>query len=49
MPGTTKSRREKVFKEVFSNTPSTVDKTKGKGAQRRQKAAIALSKLRRGT
>lgn len=39
-------RRNKVFKEVFSNTPKTVKKSKSKSGQRRQKVAIALSKLR---
>jgi len=33
-----------AFHEVFTNTPSTVDKTKSAKGQRAQKIAIALSK-----
>lgn len=36
--------KEKAFKEVFTNTPSTVDKSKSAEGQRKQKIAIALSK-----
>jgi len=47
MPGN--SRRDKVFREVFTNEPSTVKKAGLKGSKRRkQKIAISLSKLRRG-
>ena len=40
-------RRNRVFKEVFKNTPRTVDKSKSATGQRKQKIAIALSKLRK--
>lgn len=43
-----KSRRRRVFREVFKNTPSTVDTSKSAAGQRKQKTAIALSKLRKG-
>ncbi len=46
MPGND-TRRKKIFREVFTNTPSTVDSSKGKEGQRKQKIAIALSKTRR--
>ncbi len=39
-----KMSKEAAFKEVFTNTPSTVDKTKSAEGQRKQKIAIALSK-----
>lgn len=45
MPGNI-SRRKRVFKEVFKNTPRTVKKTASKAKQRKQKIAIAFSKLR---
>lgn len=35
-----------AMREVFSNTPSTVDKSKSAAGQRKQKIAIALSKAR---
>src|SRR5437016_9451097 len=34
----------KAFKEVFTNTPKTVDRSKSEEGQRKQKIAIALSK-----
>lgn len=45
--GGSHTRRDRVFKEVFKNTPRTVDKSKSKEGQRRQKVAISLSKLRK--
>ena len=36
--------KEKAFKEVFTNKPSTVDRTKSAAGQRKQMIAIALSK-----
>jgi len=39
-----KKASDAAFHEVFTNTPSTVDKSKSAAGQRRQKIAIALSK-----
>lgn len=39
-----KMSKEAAFKEVFTKTPSTVDKSKSATGQRKQKIAIALSK-----
>lgn len=41
------SAMSRAFKEVFDNPPKTVDKSKSKEGQRKQKVAIALSKVRR--
>lgn len=37
---------ENAFHEVFHNKPSTVDRSKSAGGQRKQMVAIALSKAR---
>lgn len=39
--------REKMFHEVFTNSPSTVDESKGPEEKRKQMIAIALNKTRR--
>ena len=36
--------KKEAFHEVFTNTPSTVDRSKSTAGQRKQKIAIALSK-----
>ena len=48
IPRVSEGRRKRVFKEVFTNVPSTVDTSKSAAGQLAQKRAIALSKLRRG-
>jgi hypothetical protein len=45
------SRKKRLFREVFNNPPEVTKETerkKGKEAARKQKIAIALSKLRKG-
>lgn len=39
-----KMSKAAAFHEVFTDTPSTVDKSKSAAGQRKQKIAIALSK-----
>lgn len=41
-----KKKIASAFHEVFTNEPSTVDKSKSPEGQRKQKIAIALSKAR---